>query len=59
MQRWSEWVMRTLAGLLAAGILAPFLVRLPDRYQPSLLVAATAIACVATALLWRTGRSRR
>jgi hypothetical protein len=49
-------ILRVVAGLLAAGVLAPFVFALPDRAQSPWLVLVLAVVCVMTALLVRRRR---
>lgn len=58
MKRFTWWN-RALFGLLAAGLLTPLVTRVPDTFHPPLLIVATTVACVATALaIGRRGSSR-
>jgi hypothetical protein len=52
----AAWAVRILAGLLLAGLIAPFTLALPERWQAPGMLVALAVVCVAGALL--TGRRR-
>jgi hypothetical protein len=49
-------LLRVAAGLLAAGILAPFTLALPERWQGSLVLVLLAALCVTGAFV--LGRRR-
>jgi hypothetical protein len=53
------WVLRVIAGLLVAGVLAPVTILLPVSVQRTPVLLLLAGACTAAALLVRRGPRAR